>query len=56
MIEIKNKKAYYDYTVLETYEAGIVLLILKATNLIMRKDGHENCCFTKKNYKNYIKL
>ena len=25
MIEIKNKKAYYDYTVLETYEAGIVL-------------------------------
>lgn len=25
MIVIKNKKAYYDYEILETYEAGVVL-------------------------------
>ena len=25
MIEIKNRKANYDYEILETYEAGIVL-------------------------------
>ena len=39
MIEIKNKKALYDYTIEDTYEAGIVLM---GTEIKSIRDGRAN--------------
>ena len=39
MIEIKNRKALYDYTISDTYEAGIVLT---GTEIKSIKDGEAN--------------
>lgn len=39
MIEIKNKKALYDYTIEDTYEAGIVLT---GTEIKSIRDGRAN--------------
>lgn len=39
MIEIKNKKAYYDYEIKDTYEAGIVLT---GTEIKSIRDGKVN--------------
>ena len=39
MMEIKNKKAYFDYEILESFEAGIVL---KGTEIKSIRDGKVN--------------
>ena len=39
MIEIKNRKAYYDYEIVETYESGIVL---KGTEIKSIRNGSAN--------------
>ena len=39
MIEIKNRKALYDYTISDTYEAGIVLT---GTEIKSIRDGKAN--------------
>ena len=54
MIEIKNKKALYDYTIEDTYEAGIVLTGTEIKSIRQAKANLKDSYATIKNNEIYL--
>ena len=54
MIEIKNKKALYDYTIEDTYEAGIVLTGTEIKSIRQAKANLKDSYATIKNNEVYL--
>ena len=54
MIEIQNRKAKFDYEIIDTYEAGIVLTGTEVKSIRAGKAQLENFYYIKMKYLDYV--